>query len=173
MLWCDLIIVYIVVITIIYPFTVRILGAPQMTSQPISSIFPCSPLPSGTWRTPGLCIPWCCLPTSFSVCLVFFSPFTVPCKMVLARPDKQETWPYHCSLHLFTMVRRSSCGLIACWILAWTSSLVTWCLYEMHTYNIQQRTHVQHTHAHHLSDSLSFPPLWMQYTRQGFKNPSK
>ena len=24
------------------------------------------------------------------------------------------------------MVRRSSCGLVGCWILAWTSSLVTW-----------------------------------------------
>ena len=56
-----------------------------------------------------------CLP-----CLL--SPFTVPCKMVLARPDEQETWPYHCSLHLF-MVVRSSCGPIACWILAQTSWL--------------------------------------------------
>ena len=35
------------------------------------------------------------------------------------------------SLHLFTMVRRSSCGQIACWILARTSSLVTWSLFEM------------------------------------------
>ena len=52
-------------------------------------------------------------------------PFTVPCKMVLARPDERETWPYHCSLRLFTIVRRSSCGPIACWILARTSSLVT------------------------------------------------
>ena len=57
-------------------------------------------------------------------------PFTVPCKMVLARPNEQETCPYHCSLRLFTMVR-SSCGPIACWILARTSSLVTWSLYEM------------------------------------------
>ena len=64
-----------------------------------------------------------CLP-----CL--FHPFTVPCKIVLARPDEQETWPYHCSLHLFMMVR-SSCGLISCWIFAQTSSLVTWSLYEM------------------------------------------
>ena len=38
-------------------------------------------------------------------------PFTVPCKMVLARPDERETRPYHCSLR-------------ACWILARTSSLV-------------------------------------------------
>ena len=35
--------------------------------------FSCSPLPSGTCRTSGLSIPWCCLPTSSSVCLVFFS----------------------------------------------------------------------------------------------------
>ena len=40
-------------IIIIYPLTARIVGAPQMTSQPVSSIFPCSPLPSGTWRTPA------------------------------------------------------------------------------------------------------------------------
>ena len=88
--------------------------------------FPCSPLPSGTCRTPGLSILWCCLPTSSSVCLV-----TVPCKMVLVRPDERETWPYHCSLRLFTIGRRSLCGPNACWILAWTSSLVTWSLYEM------------------------------------------
>ena len=44
-------------------------------------------------------------------------PFTVPCKMVLARPDERETWPYHCILRLFSMVRRSLCGPIACWIL--------------------------------------------------------
>ena len=66
-----------------------------------------------------LCLP-CLLPT-----------FTVPCKMVLGRPDKRETWPYHCSLRLFTIVTRSSCGPTACWILARTSLLVTWSLYEM------------------------------------------
>ena len=56
----------------IYPLTTRVFGAPQMISQPVSSIFPCSLLPSGTWQTLGLSIPWCCLPTSSSVCLVFF-----------------------------------------------------------------------------------------------------
>ena len=60
-------------------------------------------------------------------------PFTVPCKMVLARPDKWETCPYHFSLHVFIVVRRSSCGPIARWILAWTPSLLTWSLYEMHS----------------------------------------
>ena len=66
-----------------------------------------------------LCLP-CLLP-----------PFTVPCKMVLARPDERETWPYHCSLRPLTIVRKSLCGPVACWILARTSSLVTWSLYEM------------------------------------------
>ena len=40
-------------------------------------------------------------------------PFTVPCTMVLARPDERETWPYHCSLHLFVVVRKPSCGPVA------------------------------------------------------------
>ena len=66
-----------------------------------------------------LCLP-CLLP-----------PFTVPCKMVLVRPDERETCTYHFSLRPITMVRRSSCGSIACWILAQTSSIVKWSLYEM------------------------------------------
>ena len=71
------------------------------------------------------------LPSHLFLCLpCLLPPFAVPCKMVLARPDEQETWLYHCSLHFFTIVRRSLCGPIACWILAWTSSLVTWSLYE-------------------------------------------
>ena len=43
----------------IYPLTTRVVGVPQMISQPVSSIVPRSPLalPSGTWRTPGLSIP--------------------------------------------------------------------------------------------------------------------
>ena len=99
-----------IIMIIIYPLTRRVVEAPQMISQPVSSIFPCSPLPFGTWRTPGLPIPWCCLPTSFRLpCLL--PPFTVPCETVLARSDEQETCPYHCSLHLFMMIR-SLCGPI-------------------------------------------------------------
>ena len=48
---------------IIYPLSARVVGAPRMISQPLSYFFPCSPLPSGSWRNPGLCIPRCCLPT--------------------------------------------------------------------------------------------------------------
>ena len=61
-----------------------------------------------------LCLP-CLLP-----------PFTVPCKMVFARPDEPETWPYHCSLRLFTIVRRSSCGSIACWIFLVDKMVCVW-----------------------------------------------
>ena len=68
-----------------------------------------------------ICLP-CPLPLS-----------TVPCKMVLARSDKRETCPYHFSLRLFTMVRRFSCVPVASGILALTSSLITWYLYEMHS----------------------------------------
>ena len=71
------------------------------------------------------------LPSHLFVCLpCLLPPFTVHCKMVLARPDEWETWPYHCSLCLFMMVMRSLCAPIACWILAWTSSLVTWSSYS-------------------------------------------
>ena len=33
-----------VIIIIIYPLTARVVGAPQIISQPVSFIFPCSPL---------------------------------------------------------------------------------------------------------------------------------
>ena len=55
-----------------YPWTAGAGRAPQMTLRSVSSIFLCSPVPSGTWRTPDLSVPWCCLPASFSVRLVFF-----------------------------------------------------------------------------------------------------
>ena len=60
-------------IIIINPLTAWVVGAPQMILQPVFSIFVCSPLSSGTCRTPGLSIPWCCLPTSSLARLVFFS----------------------------------------------------------------------------------------------------
>ena len=66
------------------------------------------------------------------------APLIVPCKMVLARPNEQETCPYHCSLRLFNIVRRS-CGPIACW----TSSLVAWSVYMMNSILIQSTNTVQ------------------------------
>ena len=52
-----IIIVIIIIIIIIYSLIARVAGAPQMILQPVFSIFPCTPLPSGTCRTPGLSIP--------------------------------------------------------------------------------------------------------------------
>ena len=53
----DFLTYHIVIIIINNPLTARVVGAPQMILQPVFSIFPCSPLPSGTCRTPGLSIP--------------------------------------------------------------------------------------------------------------------
>ena len=81
---CIIIIIIITIITIITiiikTLTARVVGAPHMILQPVFSFYPCSPLPFGTCRTQGLSIPWCCLPTSSSVCLVFF-----PLSLCLAR----------------------------------------------------------------------------------------
>ena len=118
----------IIIIIIVNPLTARVTGAPQMILQPVFSIF--FLFSTALWDLPNsrpvhslmlsshlfLCPP-CLLP-----------PFTVPCKMVLARPDERETWPYYCSLRLFTIVRKPSYGPIACWILARISSLVAWSL---------------------------------------------
>ena len=42
----------------------------------------------------------------------------------MARPDQRKKYPYHFSLRLFAMVRRSLCGPIACWMLALISPLL-------------------------------------------------
>ena len=121
---------------LIYTLTARVVGAPQMISQPVSSIFPCSPLPSGTWLLQACPFPDVVFPPLPLSPLSSSPPFTVSWKIVLARPGEQETWPYYCSLRLSTMVRRSLCGLFASWILAMSFfsldgikniSQCTWC----------------------------------------------
>ena len=57
-------------------------------------------------------------------------PCTVPCRIVLASPDDRVTCPYYFTLHLFTEVRFSY-GPMAFPILALTSWLVMWSLYEI------------------------------------------
>ena len=102
-----------------YPLTARVEGPRGTTDDFATSILHFSLFSTALWHLANsrpvrslmlsshlfLCLP-CLLPT-----------FTVLCKMVLARPDERETWPYHCCLRLFPMVRRSSCGPIACWYL--------------------------------------------------------
>ena len=66
----------------------------------------------------------------FCLPLLLF-PFTVPCRIVFAKPEDLETWPNHLSFHFLTRVRSSSYSPMAAWIFLRTSSLVTWSLYEM------------------------------------------
>ena len=66
------------------------------------------------------------------LCLPFrLSPWTVPCRIVLASPDDCVMCLYHFSLRLFTEVRRSSYGPMAFPVLAFTPSLVMWSLYKI------------------------------------------
>ena len=62
---------------------------------------------------------------------LFLFPFTVPCRIVFAKPEDLETWPNHLSFRFLTRVRSSSYSAMAAWIFLRTSSLVTWSLYEM------------------------------------------
>ena len=62
---------------------------------------------------------------------LFLFPFTVPCRIVFAKPEDIETWPNHLSNRFLTSVRSSSYSPMAAWIFLRTSLLVTWSLYEM------------------------------------------
>ena len=62
---------------------------------------------------------------------LFLFPFTVPCRIVFAKPENLETWQNHLSFHFLTRVRGLSYSPMAAWIFLRTSSLVTWSLYEM------------------------------------------
>ena len=62
---------------------------------------------------------------------LFLFPFTVPWRIVFAKPEDLETWPNHLSFRFLTRVRSSSYSPMAAWIFLQTSSLVTWSLYEM------------------------------------------
>ena len=58
-------------------------------------------------------------------------PFTVPLRIVFAKPEGIEMWPNHISFRFFTKVRSSSCFSMAAWIFQRASSLVTCSLNEM------------------------------------------
>ena len=72
------------------------------------------------------------LSSNLFFCLpIFLFPFTVPCRIVFAKPEDLETWPNYLSFRFLTRVRSSSYSPMAAWIFLRTSSLVTWSLYEM------------------------------------------
>ena len=62
---------------------------------------------------------------------LFLFPFTVPCRIVFAKPEDIETWPNHLSFRFLTRVRSSSYSPKAALIFLRTSSLVIWSFYEM------------------------------------------
>ena len=66
----------------------------------------------------------------FCLPLLLF-PFTVPCRIVFAKPEEHGTWPDYLSFRFFTMVRSSSYSPVTAWIFLRTFSLVTWFLYKM------------------------------------------
>ena len=72
------------------------------------------------------------LSSNLFFCLpLFLFPFTVPYRIVFAKPEDLETWPNHLRFRFLTRVRSSSYSPMAAWIFLRTSSLVTWSLYEM------------------------------------------
>ena len=99
-----------------YPVVWWTVGATQMNWQPAPSIPLTSQLLS--WRRTGLSpsILGCCPPVSFCLPLLL-PPCTVPCRIVLASPADLVTGPYHFSLGLFIVVKRSS----------WAQWLVEFC----------------------------------------------
>ena len=62
---------------------------------------------------------------------LFLFPFTVPCRIVFAKPEALEIWPNHLSSRFLTRDRSSSYSPMATWIFLRTASLVTWSFYEM------------------------------------------
>lgn len=93
-------------------------------------ILSCFQPPWMSWQSPFLSILCYWLPTSSSVFLFFFL-FTVPCTIVLAKPEDLQTWSTHLSFRLSTRVKSSSYSPMGAWIFLQTSSKVTWSLYEM------------------------------------------
>ena len=92
---------FIFTFTFTYSLTVGVVGAPCMTSQPVSS--------TALWDLANS-RPVHFLTLSSKLSFFFCLPcllrsFTVACKMVLARPHDGETCPYHVILRLFTMVK--------------------------------------------------------------------
>ena len=69
-----------------------VVGAPQMISQPVFSIFPVLHCPLGPAEPQACPFPDVVFPPLFFFCLpCLLHLFTVPCKMILARPDERET----------------------------------------------------------------------------------
>ena len=59
----------------------------------------------------------------FSCLPLFLCPFSVPCRIVVAKPKDLETWSNHLSFRFLTRVRSLSYSPVAAWIYLQTSPL--------------------------------------------------
>ena len=120
----------ITIIIIIFPLTARVVGAPKMIPQPVSSIFPVLHRPLGLDKLKACPFPDFVFP---SLPLSALSSSSIHHALQDGFGQTWRTGDMTKPLQFasFTMVRKSSYDPIACWILARTSSLVTWSLYEM------------------------------------------
>ena len=109
-------------LSVIYPLTMQVVGAPQMILQPVSSIFPCSPLSSEACPFPDVVF----LPLPLSA--LSSSPF----HCALQDGFGQTWWMGDMTIPMqFASLYNGQEVFMwsdACWILAQTSSLVTWSL---------------------------------------------
>ena len=72
-------------------------------------------------------VPSLILSSHLFFCLsLFLFPFTVPCRIVFAKPEDLEAWANHLRFRFLTRVRSASYSPTAAWIFLRTSSLVTW-----------------------------------------------
>ena len=100
---------------LIYPLTTKSFGHHRWFLNQFSPFSPVLHCPLGLAELQACPFPYAVFP-SLSLSALSSSPFHCALQDGLARPDERETWPYHWSLRLFTIVRRSSCGPIPCWI---------------------------------------------------------
>ena len=117
----------IIIIIVIYSLTARVIGTPHMISQPVCSMFSYA-----LWDLANS-IPWCCLPTSFTVYLVF-----LPLSLCLARwfwPDLVNGRHDHTTAVCVSLRCSGGLNMVQLSAGSWRrlphSSLVRWSLYEM------------------------------------------
>ena len=118
------------IIIIIYPLTTRVVGDHRWFRNQFPPFPPVLHCPLGLDELQACPFPNVVFPP-LPLSALTSSPFHCAVQDGFGQTWWTGDMTIPLSLRLFTVVGRSSCGPIACWILAWTSSLVTWSLYEM------------------------------------------
>ena len=116
--------------SLVYPITMQYFRAPQMITQQSFFTFPLFSCPGCAGKVH--CCLFFILSSNVFFCLpLFLLPFTVPCRIVFAKPEDLETRPNYIYFSFLTMVRRTSYSPTAAWIFLRPSSLVIWSFYKM------------------------------------------